>query len=397
MDDSSIGVRIRQFRGKALTQRQLADQAGVSVDLVRKLEQGGRQTASIASLQKIARALDVDIADLIGRRHGIPSSNPDAGIVAIRRALTPVDDLLGETREETAVGHAEGSRAVEYAWGAYWAGRYELLTTILPQGLTQLRATVHAAHNGAVAAANELLARMYWVTGCTLVHLGQTDPAFMAIRHALTAAAKGDDPLLLATIRGSVAWQLLVQGRYEESHGVALTAAAALEPDGDATPAHLSAYGSLVLQGATAAGRAQRVPEALSLIETASAIALRIGVDRRDYETYFGPSQVIMQTVDVNVCAERYPEALSAAKAMPPTGGGLPQAARARHLTDTAVALTRTGQYERAFSALLDAERVGGADWIKYQTLPRHIVAELIDQDRRAPLRAFATRLGMKV
>ena len=65
MDDTSIGVRIRRFRGKALTQRQLADQAGVSVDLVRKLEQGGRQTASIASLQKLARALDVDISDLV--------------------------------------------------------------------------------------------------------------------------------------------------------------------------------------------------------------------------------------------------------------------------------------------------------------------------------------------
>jgi transcriptional regulator with XRE-family HTH domain len=248
MDDSSIGVRIRQFRGKALTQRQLADQAGVSVDLVRKLEQGGRQTASIASLQKIARALDVDIADLIGKRQGVPSTDPDAGIVAIRRALTPVDDLLGETKEEAAVSLDDGRRAVDYAWGAYWSGRYELLTSILPPGLTQLRATVHAARNGSVAPANELLARMYWVTGCTLVHLGQTDPAFLAIRQALTAAEMGNDPLLLATIRGSVAWQLLVQGRYDESRGVALNAAATLEPSGDVTPTHLSAYGSLVLQ-----------------------------------------------------------------------------------------------------------------------------------------------------
>ncbi|WP_174188669.1 helix-turn-helix domain-containing protein [Nocardia barduliensis] len=394
MDESSIGVRIRQFRGKALTQRQLADQAGVSVDLVRKLEQGGRQTASIASLQKIARALDVDIADLIGKRHGVPSANPDAGIVAIRRALTPVDDLLGETKEEAAVSLDDGRRAVEYAWGAYWSGRYELLTSILPPGLTQLRATVHAARNGSVAPANELLARMYWVTGCTLVHLGQTDPAFLAIREALAAAELGNDPLLLATIRGSVAWQLLVQGRYDESRGVALKAAAALEPTGDATPSHLSAYGSLVLQGATAAGRAQDVHDAMSLVETASEVALRIGTDRQDYETYFGPSQVVMQTVDVNVSSERYPEALAAAKEMP-ANGSLPQASRARHLADTAVALTRTGRHQRALDALLTAERVGGADWLKYQTLPRHIVTELLDHDRKVPLRAFARRIGV--
>ncbi|MER7452773.1 helix-turn-helix transcriptional regulator [Nocardia beijingensis] len=394
MDESSIGVRIRQFRGKALTQRQLADQAGVSVDLVRKLEQGGRQTASIASLQKIARALDVDIADLIGKRQGVPSTNPDAGIVAIRRALTPVDDLLGETREEEAVSLDDGRRAVEYAWGAYWSGRYELLTSILPPNLTQLRATVHAARNGSVAPANELLARMYWVTGCTLVHLGQTDPAFLAIRQALAAAELGDDPLLLATIRGSVAWQLLVQGRYDESRGVALNAAATLEPSGDVTPTHLSAYGSLVLQGATAAGRAQDVHDALSLVQAASEVALRIGTDRQDYETYFGPSQVVMQTVDVNVSSERYPEALAAAEQMP-VNGSLPQASRARHLADTAVALTRTGRHQRALDALLTAERVGGADWLKYQTLPRHIVTELLDHDRKVPLRAFARRIGV--
>ncbi|TQM29804.1 helix-turn-helix domain-containing protein [Nocardia bhagyanarayanae] len=394
MDDSSIGVRIRRFRGKALTQRQLADQAGVSVDLVRKLEQGGRQTASIASLQKLARALDVDISDLVGKRHGIPSGNPDAGIVAIRRALTPVDDLLGEVPEEEAVSLDDGRRAVDYAWGAYWAGRYELLTTILPANLTQLRATVHAARNGSVAPANELLARMCWVTGCTLVHLGQTDPAFLAIRQALTAAERGNDPLLLATIRGSVAWQLLVQGRYDESRRVALRAATELEPAGEVPHAHLSAYGSLVLQGATASGRAQDVPEALSLIEAAGEVALRIGADRQDYETYFGPSQVVMQTVDVNVSSERYSEALAAAKEMPPNSG-LPQASRARHLADTAVALTRTGQHQRALDALLNAERVGGVDWIKYQSLPRHIVSELLDHDRRVPLRAFARRIGV--
>ncbi|GAA5045629.1 helix-turn-helix domain-containing protein [Nocardia callitridis] len=389
--DESIGVRIRQFRGKALTQRQLADQAGVSVDLVRKLEQGGRQTASIASLQKLARALDVDIADLLGRRHGVPSSNPASGIVAIRRALTPVDDLLGERPPEAPGGVAQARRTVEYAWGAYWSGRYELLTSMLPSGITELRATARASDE---ATAQELLARMFWVTGCTLVHLGQTDPAFVAIRAALAAAERGNDPLLAATLRGSIAWQLLVQGRYTESRDVALTAARALEPSGAVTPQHLATYGSLVLQGATASGRAQDTQEALALVATADEVAQRIGVDRADYETYFGPSQVVMQSVDVHLSCERYTEALTVAKRMP-TECGLPQAARARHLTDTAVALARTGQRKRALTALLNAERVGGKDWLKHQSLSRHTVSELLDHDRRLPLRALARRIGV--
>ena len=278
MEQDTLGRRIRCYRGKRLTQKQLAEQAGVSLDLIKKLERGVRTGASIAGLQKIARALDIDIADLVGKRYGIPSEDPEAGVVAIRRALTSVDDLIEvDFDEESVVSLKQAQRAVDYAWGAYWGGRYEVLTSVLPPGISQLRATAHAAQAEAVAPAHELLARMYWVTGCTLVHLGQTDPAFTAIRAALGAAERGNDPLLAATLRGSVAWQLLVQGRYEESHKVALKAAADVEPVGNASNAELSVHGSLVLQGATATGRAQKPVEALDLAAIAGEVAGRIG------------------------------------------------------------------------------------------------------------------------
>lgn len=269
MKDASIGERIRELRGSTLSQRRLAERAEVSVDLIRKLEQGSRTGASIASLHKIARALDVDIADLLGKRHGLPSPDPDAGVVAIRRALTTVDDLLDSVAGQEPVSLLEATRAVEYAWGAYWSGRYGVLASILPSGIAQLRAAAHAAQSQDIAPVNEQLARMMWVTGCTLVHFGQTDPAFIAIREALQAAERGNDPLLAATLRGSVGWQLLVQGRFEEARGVALKAAATVEPAGDVPPAHLSVYGALLLQGATAAGRNQHTGEAISLAREA--------------------------------------------------------------------------------------------------------------------------------
>lgn len=396
MDDETIGARIRRFRGKRLTQKQVAELAEVDLSLIKKLEQGRRTGASIASLQKIARALDIDIADLVGKRFGVPSEDPDAGVVAIRRALTSVDDLLGIGPDELPVSLHEAQRAVDYAWGAYWNGRYEVLTSVLPPGITQLRATAHAAASDAVAPAHELLARMYWVTGCTLVHLGQADPAFTAIRSALTAAERGNDPLLAATLRGSVAWQLLVQGRYEESHKVALRAAADVEPVGDAPTEQLSVYGSLVLQGATAAGRDQNFAEALSLAGTAGEVADRLGMDTKDYECNFGPSQVVMQTVDINVSSERYPEAVKAAKAMPNRAAGLTRVSQARHLLDQAAALTRIGQHQQALDMLLTAERVGGPDWVKYQTLLRQVVGELLEKDRQSSLREFATRVGVR-
>lgn len=66
MDDvraeSTIGERIKRLRNNGLmTQDDLAAAAGVSTDLIRKLEQGRRHTASIGSLHRIASALDVDL------------------------------------------------------------------------------------------------------------------------------------------------------------------------------------------------------------------------------------------------------------------------------------------------------------------------------------------------
>jgi transcriptional regulator with XRE-family HTH domain len=63
----ALGERIRRLRKSALmTQDDLAAAAEVSTDLIRKLEQGRRHTASIGSLYRIARALGVGIATLLG-------------------------------------------------------------------------------------------------------------------------------------------------------------------------------------------------------------------------------------------------------------------------------------------------------------------------------------------
>lgn len=393
MTDDTIGARIKRFRGP-MTQRELAERATVSKDLISKLEQGIKTSASMATLHKIARALDVDIADLVGKRYGVPSTDPDAGVVAIRRALTSVDDLLDDASDEPPVTLIEAQRAVDYAWGSYWSGRFSRLTAVLPGSIGQLRATAHSASAGEIAPAHELLARIYWVTGCTLVHLGQADPAFLAIREALKAAERGNDELLAAALRGSVSWQLLIEGRYEEAHGVALKAAATIEPRGNVPVEQLTMHGSLLLSGAVAAGRDQRTAEALSLAGESNEVAQRLGRDRKDYETLFGTSQVVMQLVDINNSAERYPEALKAARGMP-RENGLTPVAQARHLLDKGAALARTGQTQKALDMLLTAERVGGEEWVKYQTLLRQVLGELLEEDRQSPLRAFARRVGV--
>lgn len=98
-DPSAIGARIRQLRlarSPRLTQEQLAERAGVSVDLIGKLEQGQRQTAQLGSLHKLANALGVEVSLLLARpspagASGQPTDPATAGSAPMRSpAANPV-------------------------------------------------------------------------------------------------------------------------------------------------------------------------------------------------------------------------------------------------------------------------------------------------------------------
>lgn len=117
----------------------------------------------------------------------------------------------------------------------------------------------------------------------------------------------------------------------------------------------------------------------------------------RWHATGYGSSQTshparFRQTTDINVSNEQYTEALTAARAMPRGGTGLAPVSPARHLTDRAAALVRLGEHRKALDLSLTAENIAGPDWVKYQSLLKQVVAELLDHDRRTPLRELAYR-----
>lgn len=396
MSTRSLGERIRELRGKLYTQRELAERAGVSVDLVRKLEQGARNTASVASLHKLALALDVTLADLVGRAR-FPEQDPAEGVTALRQAVSGVDDLLGSRLSAEPFSLPQADRELTYLWGTYWSGQYDNLTALTPPVLSSLRASVAASATEDRPRAFESLARGYWVAGCCLVHLRQSDAAFIAVRQALDAADQGNDPLLSATLRGALSWQLLGSGRYDESEALAVKTAERIEPRGDVSLPHQSVYGSLVITAATAAARSQKAGRARDLLAESAQIAEWMGVDRDDYNSPFGPSQVTMQSVDVGVQTGEYGQAIKAARTMPNDSAALPLAARARHLTDRALAHTKLGQHDKAVALVLTAEQMA-PDWAKHQTSIKSVIRDLLHTRRSSSirLRAVAGRLGVR-
>jgi transcriptional regulator with XRE-family HTH domain len=392
--ESAIGERLRWLRrGAVMTQDDLAAAAGVSTDLIRKLEQGRRHTASIGSLHRIAVALDVDLGELLGREN-MPDAAPDAGVVALRQAVADVVDLLGDVEGEP-LSLREAERSVTYLWGTYWSGKHERLTELIPQALTGLSATLHAADAATRPKAAGNLAGAYWVGASTLTHLHYPDAAFMALRRAVDFALSSDDALLAAALKGSVSWQLMEGGRFEDSERLAVRTAESVEPRGDASMQDLSVYGTLLIRAATAAARDERGAAATDFLALAGDVAQRLGCNRIDYENPFGPSQVTMQTVDVNVVTENYPAALDAASQMP-SDHGLPLVARCRHLADRACAHANLGQDEQALALLLTVEGMS-PDWFRHQTLVRSVIGDLLAAERRrsTPLRELAKRVGV--
>lgn len=391
---SSIGDRIRQLRlerSPRMTQRELAERAGVSVDLITKLEQGAKQTALIGSLHKIARGLDVDVSVLLSRPVRIDSEEGGgAGVLAIRTALTapysagepaPLDELRG---------------AAAHAWSCYWTNRFEVLGALLPELIGQVRVA------GVGEEAAGIRADVYGAAACMLVHLGHIDLAYLAMDRALTAADASGDGLRRAALDGWMSWLLLHQtGSYDQAQRLAVDAATRLEPRMSDTPGQqVVVWGSLLVSAAVAAARNERLDEADDLINLAQAAAVRAGPAAREFRTNyqrtFGPDLVAMQAVDIAVVTDRPGRALELAELMPPDPD-LPEASRARHLADVAYAQTAAGRDAEAVEALLRIERMAPR-WMRYQPYPRTIVRELLERERRARtprLRGLAARLGL--
>ncbi|HZG91344.1 MAG TPA: helix-turn-helix transcriptional regulator [Pseudonocardia sp.] len=388
----SLGERIAHLRLRTgMTQTGLASRAGVSVDVIRKLEQGQRHTVSIPNLHKLARALDVDAGTLLSKPHQLPVDDDMSGAVIIRRTLTSIDDLIDDDPGIEPITIDEVKRTVTYGWGSYWAGRFDQLGQLLPTAIGQARATLRAARADDRADASDLTARVLQLAACTLVQLGYTDIAHLALREALGHAASGSDPLRVQALRGSLAWVLLVEGRFFESGRVAASSAAAITPDNSSPMVAWSLYGSLLLSSATAAGRAGDRAGALALVDEAEVVAGRTG-NRNDYETAFGPHQVGMQRVDVETVTEHFTAALTAGRAVP-RDSSLPLAARARHLSDIALAHTRLGHDGDAVE-VLDAMVTMAPAWTRYQEQPKMIYRELRERVSHPPRLA---RVGRKL
>ncbi|TVL90973.1 helix-turn-helix domain-containing protein [Streptomyces sp. SAJ15] len=397
--EESIGDRVARLRlRRKLTQEQLAERAHVCVDVVRKLEQNRRHAARLSTLNALARVLDVETSVLVGQPTTFEArEDGDApSVLALRQAVSPVAELLGEDpdpEEAPTIGALRASlRSTEHIRRE---GRMGEIGALLPQLIADARAATRACTDADRAAAYAVLAEAYQVAATTLTALGREDAGFTAWERSLEAARRSDDPNLETVGVSTLAWIFTKQGRLEDAERVALTTAERIEPGFRSQPVELSLWGILLLRAATALVRRGKSDTVEDLLNQASAAAARIGRDRLDYATPFGPTNAGVAKVNFLVELGQCAQALRTARTVPDLQR-LPPTWRARFHVDRALAYADLGKEDHATRALLTAEATA-PEWMRYHGTARRIVTELRGRERRrnSPVGELAGRLGL--
>lgn len=400
MAATTLGERLGELRvRRGLTQEGLAEKARLSVDTVRKLEQNQRFTARMGTLNALARALDVETSVLLGPPTVLESStdHEPPSVLALRQAVTPLSGFpgLGPGAEEDSEPPtvAELREAIRSTETIRRRGELTKITALLPTLLADARAAVRQYAGSDRAGCYAVLAEAYQVAATTLTAFGKEDAAYTALERSMEAAARSDDPHLEVIGVSTLSWIFTKQGRVVDAEQAAVRMAERIEPGFRSAPLDLSLWGILLLRGATAAVRAEHGDTAEELLSLAAAAAARIGVDRLDYATPFGPTNAGVAAVNAFVDMGKPDKALDRA-ALIPGLGNLPPTWLARHFLDRAQAYAEMQRDGEATRALLAAERTA-PEWMRYHASSRHLVAELRGRElrRSSPIKDLALRL----
>src|SRR5258708_8171402 len=270
MDVVAIGSRLRDARKRrGLTQRELARLAGVSVSLIRKLEQGDYDNGlRLETVRKMAVALSVPTSALaIGGRPFPPDQEMVTRWEPVRQA---VDGAAGH--EPEGEPGLEGVReAAGEAIRLFRDGSLTDLAAFLPPLLADADALVTSGTNGAQVTARAERSRIRVIAGSLLVHTWQ----FPAAERAFTLAMEdADGPLAQIAVTGQRCFALSRQGMLAECRELAGRRAGEAEPRlSAATKEELAAWGGLLLWGAGASARDNRPDDADAMIRLARAAA----------------------------------------------------------------------------------------------------------------------------
>ncbi|WP_018682301.1 helix-turn-helix domain-containing protein [Actinokineospora enzanensis] len=357
-DERALGRRIAFHRGKrGLTQGQLGKIIDRSESWVSQVERGARRIDRMSVLETVATALEIDLAELAPEANVVAAVHRPKAATSLSLTLCASDALHAVLSDVSSVDVERLSQSAEQAWDHAHGSRYEDLSELLDTLIPELE---HATRKTSGAVRRRLSvakAKVYQSAAAVLSKLGETGAAWVAADRAISAAADAGDPLLMAA--GAFRLAIAFQGarRFDQAKRTATTTIDALTglAASGSEPA-IALTGALYLQLAVASARGNEDEDAYRYLDHAAESARGLEADRNDYNTEFGPTNVLLH--DVHIAVELGDAGRALRVAAKADTSALSPERRARLLIDLARAHNQRRSPDAVAAALREALRI---------------------------------------
>ncbi|MFE3676113.1 helix-turn-helix domain-containing protein [Streptomyces griseus] len=286
-------------------QAAVAGLCGISTDYLSQIERG-RRKPSRDVLARLAAELGVAVGTLLGD-DGTPPARTDP---AVTGGADVVQALLRRNDACLRPSPAHELRdRVERAWKVWQSSpaRFTEAGTILPGLVRDTEGTVRALRTGTdTGERREVLrvaADLYGLLRSYCRRIGRPDLSMVVADRAVRAAEDADDPLRIAAAQWNLGHVLLSQpGREQEAAGVAIDASRDLAAMVD-SPGAAAVRGALELVAVVADARGRRPWAARERLTTGAVPLARRSGESNVLWTVFGPTNVALHALSVEITA----------------------------------------------------------------------------------------------
>ncbi|SNY88667.1 Helix-turn-helix domain-containing protein [Nocardia amikacinitolerans] len=304
---ATVGHRIRRARRtKKMSQATLGSLVDRSETWMRGIEAGRIALDKHSVIERLAKVLEVDVGWMLGRPFEFGEETGHSAVPALRSALRRTGLVLSGhpgLHQATPKMLLTDLRAdVDRVTRRRQAANLLEVMRQLPDLAEALNTSALEARGSERDVVHGLIIEASNVARMVLNQLGYHDLAWTAVDNAATAAAELGDPLMSACAAWDRCGVLLHTGSLGEVITIAEAALTELrdymkEP----TPQVLSLWGALHLRCAVAAARRCDAIAAWGYLAEAEATATRLGNDRNDFQTVFGPTNCSIHAAEVAV------------------------------------------------------------------------------------------------
>ncbi|UGQ11155.1 helix-turn-helix domain-containing protein [Yinghuangia sp. ASG 101] len=399
--DSAIGARVRFHRERRdRTQAVLAGFVGITADYLSQIERGVK-TPTIGVLHDLARELQVPITALLGG----PGDDEDAEFVPTRGGFGPVERALVGTwpvaRAADRVDVTALRERVEEACRTYQssATRFSAAALVLPDLIADAERAVRQlgapADAGERREAHRARADLYFLLRSYCKRQGRMSLSMLAADRALHAAQEADDPLRIAAAEWNLGHHLLADNELDGAEAVVRQAADGLG-QWRASPSVAAVYGALHLVFAATLSRRRDARGARRVLDGPASAVAAVSGEGNVLWTVFGPANVAVHRVSVEMEAGRPNAGLEIADHVD-TAGMASIERRMTHLLE----VTRCYEQSRDDLAVLlhlqNAERLAPED-VRGSKMARELVRTLRHRARpsyASDVADLAARVGL--